>query len=71
MDSSRVATDIHTVLLKSSEHQESISDREAIQISRDLIHVIGDDLRSSKKDVRKYAHSVIRRAGLGVPGGNS
>lgn len=64
--SEAVARDIHTVLLKSYSHeqQDSTSDKEALQISRRLIHTISDDLKSPKQHVREYAHSVIRRAGL-------
>ena len=58
--SEAVASDIRLVLLKDYQ----TTDKEAIQLSRKILHVIGSDLESSKQGIRDYANSVVRRAGL-------
>jgi hypothetical protein len=71
MDNSGVNTYRQNVLLKSSENCEQTSDKEALQLSHKILHVISSDLKSPKQRVRNYAVNVIRRAGLGVQDDNS
>jgi hypothetical protein len=68
--SEAVARDIRTVLLKSSPDSET-SDKEALQLSQKILHVISSDLRNHKQGIRDYAWNVIRRAGLGEPNDSS
>lgn len=58
-------------VLKLSDLQHQTTDKEALQLSSKILHVVSSDLKSHKQGIRKYAYSVIRRAELGEPDVNS